>query len=83
MADDLKQLREALISAFEHLQQHNSELQGLTREIASIRESLIQIEPRYDDISTRHRARRARETKPSEDASFQEFDAIIQQLRGR
>jgi hypothetical protein len=83
MADDLKQLREALISAFELLQKQNSELIDLTNEIASVRESLIQIEPRYDDILTHHRARRARETKPFADADFQQFDAIIQKLRAK
>jgi hypothetical protein len=83
MANDLKQLREALISAFELLQKQNSELIDLTNEVASVRESLIQIEPRYDEILTYHRARRARETKPFANADFHKFDELIQQLRGK
>jgi hypothetical protein len=75
------ELREALISAFEHLRQQNSVLHDLINEIASVRDALIEIGPKYEEILTRHRVRRARETKPFAADDFQKFDVIIQRLR--
>jgi len=75
------QLREALISAFEHLKQQNSALHNLTNEIAAIRDALIEIGPKYKEILVRHRGRGMRETKPLASSDSQIFDAIIQQLK--
>ena len=62
-----KQVREALIGAFQQLQKQNSLLLDLTIEVASIRNALIEIGPQYGDVLTRHRAKMARETKPVAD----------------
>jgi hypothetical protein len=76
-----KQLREALIYAFQHLREQSSALYSVTAEVASVRDALIEIGPKYDEILSRHRARHVKESKPLVFSDFQKFDAIIQQLK--
>jgi hypothetical protein len=76
-----RQYREILISAFEHLERQNSALHDLMTEIASIRDALIEIGPKYADVLERHRSRRMRETKSIAASDSAKFAAIVEILR--
>lgn len=77
-----KQLRTFLISAFEHLREQHSTLYSVMAEVASVRDALIEIGPKYQEILDRHRARHVREAKPKVAEDFRGFDAILQLLKG-
>jgi hypothetical protein len=76
-----KQLRDDLISAFELLRTQNSVLHDLTNEVASIRDALIEIGPKYKAILDRHRANGGTATATLKDRDSKEFDAVIQRLK--
>jgi len=77
-----KQLRSFLISAFEHLKEQRMALSSALAEIAAVRDALIEIGPKYDDILTRHRANHVRESRPILGEALQQYETIIEQLRG-
>ena len=76
-----KQLRDVLVLAFQHLKQQNQTLHSMMAEIASVRDTLIEIGPKYTDVLSQHRARHAAAGKSSAFDDFQRFDATIQQLK--
>lgn len=73
--------REILISVFEQMERQNAVLHDLMTEIASIRDALIEIGPKYVDVLNRHRARRMSETKTIAASDSLKFAAIIEILR--
>jgi hypothetical protein len=77
-----KQLRDALIYAFEHLKEQNSALHDLMTEMASIRDALIEIGPKYEEILNRHRTRNMADTKRVAPGDSLKFDETIRQLKG-
>jgi len=76
-----KQLREALMLAFQHLQSQYNTISSLMAEIAAVRDSLREIGPKYDEVLTRHRARHVKAAKSAVAEDFAKFERIIQQLR--
>ena len=59
-----KQLREVLILAFQHLEGQRNAMSSLLAEVASIRDSLIEVGPKYADLVSRHRERNVKASKP-------------------
>jgi hypothetical protein len=76
-----KKIRDFLISAFEHLQQQTSLMHSALTEVSAVRNALIEIGPKYEDILTRHRVALAKQVKPVIDAQVREYDLILQRLR--
>lgn len=76
-----KQLRSFLISAFEHLKAQRLGLSSVIAEIASVRDALIEIGPKYADVLERHKAHHTKEFAPTLAEALQEYDEIIRQLK--
>jgi hypothetical protein len=76
-----KQLREDLILAFELLQKQNSVLHDLMTEIASIRDALLEIGPKYKEILDRHRASGGSVTAALQDRDRKQIAVIIERLK--
>jgi hypothetical protein len=76
-----KELREALATVFRHLRDHENTISSLLVEVASLRESLIELGPRYEEILSRHRARQARKAKQLAYEMLRAYDEKIQSLK--
>ena len=73
--------RDALILAFQHLREHRSVISSLLAEVASLRDSLVEIGPRYAEILSRHRKQNVAGAKPLLSSDLDNIDEIIQRLR--
>ena len=76
-----KQLGFFLISAFEQLKAHDAKLNSVMAEVASVRDALNEIGPRYDEVLSRHRKKYLEEMQPTIDAHLQQFDELILRLK--
>ena len=76
-----KELRNLLISAFEHLSEQRFALSSVLAEVAAVRDALIEIGPKYSKILDRHRARHMKTAKPVLGEILRKYQAIIQQLK--
>ena len=76
-----QQLRAFLISAFQYLRAQHSSLASVMAEVASVRDALIEIGPKYAEILERHRAHHVKDAKPLVDDEFRRFEEIIEQLK--
>ena len=79
---DEKTLKDALISAFEHLKSQDALLSAVILDVAALRESLLERNP---EAIVRHLellAAKTEEAKPKIVASAQVFDEIIRVLKG-
>ena len=76
-----RELREALILAFELLRKQNSFLHDLLTEITAIRDALIEIGPQYESILNRHRASGGSVTASLQDRDWNKFAEIIRRLK--
>jgi len=77
----IEQLRDDLVSAFELLRTQNSALHDLLTEVASIRDALIEIGPKYKEVLDRHRASGGSVTATLKDRDWKEIETIIQRLK--
>lgn len=78
---DEKQVRAALICAFENLQRHNTVLYSLTTELEAVRDVLCEHAPTYKALVAQKRAHYVAELKTTVAEDFAKFEQIIQQLR--
>ena len=76
-----KELRNLLISAFQHLSEQRFALSSVLAEVAAVRDALIEIGPKYSKILDRHRARHMKTAKPVLGEILRKYQAIIQQLK--
>ena len=74
-------VREALISAFRHIREQHATLRSLIVEVSAIRESLIEIGPKYQPIVDKYRNQHQEESSWSASEDLRKLDAIIDQLR--
>jgi hypothetical protein len=76
-----RELRDALIEAFQQLKSHRNALGSLLAEVCAVRDSLIEIGPKYADILKRHRESHIQSSKPLVFADLHRLDEIIQKLK--
>lgn len=78
---DEKQLRAALVCAFENLQRQNTVLYSLTTELEAVRDVLCEHGPGYKALLAQKRAHYVEELKSTVADDFTKFEQIIQQLK--
>ena len=78
---DEKQLRAALVCAFENLQRQNTVLYSLTTELEAVRDVLCDHAPTYKAMVAQKRAHYVAELKSTVADDFAKFEQIIQQLK--
>lgn len=78
---DEKQLRAALVCAFENLQRQNTVLYSLTTELEAVRDVLCEHAPTYKAMVAQKRAHYVAELKSTVADDFAKFEHIIQQLK--
>ena len=78
---DEKQLRAALVCAFENLQRQNTVLYSLTTELEAVRDVLCEHAPTYKALVAQKRAHYVTELKSTVADDFAKFEQIIQQLK--
>ena len=78
---DEKQVRAALICAFENLQRQNTVLYSLTTELEAVRDVLCEHAPTYKALVAQKRAHYVAELKSTVADDFVKFEQIIQQLK--
>jgi hypothetical protein len=76
-----RELRDALIEAFQQLKSHRNAIGSLLAEVCAVRDSLIEIGPKYADILKRHREDHIQSSKPLVAADLRLLDEIIQKLK--
>lgn len=78
---DEKQVRAALICAFENLQRQNTVIYSLTTELEAVRDVLCEHAPTYKALLAQKRAHYVTELKSTVADDFAKFEQILQQLR--
>lgn len=78
---DEKQLRAALVCAFENLQRQNTVLYSLTTELEAVRDVLCEHGAAYKALLAKKRAHYVEELKSTVADDFAKFEQIIQQLK--
>lgn len=78
---DEKQLRAALVCAFENLQRQNTVLYSLTTELEAVRDVLCEHGSAYKALLAQKRTHYVEELKSTVADDFAKFEQIIQQLR--
>ena len=76
-----RELRDALIEAFQQLKSHRNTIGSLLAEVCAVRDALIEIGPKYADILKRHREGHIQSSKPPAAADLRRLDEIIQKLK--
>ena len=76
-----QELREVLIEAFQQVKEQRNAIASLLAEVGAIRDSLLEIGPKYRGILARHRKNHIRESKPLVVSDLRRLDEIIQRLR--
>lgn len=76
-----RELRDALIEAFQQLKAQRNAIGSLLAEVCAVRDSLIEIGPKYADILKRHRESHIQSSKLLVSADLHRLDEIIQKLK--